>query len=120
MKKPMTIGQKLKKLRKLVGLSQNELAKRTGIRQGTISRLENGIATSMRSSNVTKIASCLGVSVDLIIGDRDHGIPSDYIGHDTQVNELIEVFSKCDIISREQIMAFARFIKERTQTTTED
>ncbi|MCZ6874966.1 MAG: helix-turn-helix transcriptional regulator [bacterium] len=38
----MTIGKRLKSLRKLKGLSQNEVARRAGINRPTISELESG------------------------------------------------------------------------------
>lgn len=43
------------------GLSGNEIARRTGVPQGTISRFLAG--TDMRISKAAKIAACLGLSL---------------------------------------------------------
>jgi len=55
-----TMGQKLRKLRKLRGLTMVELAERLGITQAQISRLETG-KQGFRSATLTKVAAALGV-----------------------------------------------------------
>ncbi len=54
------IGLKISKLREEQGLTTTELAKRVGISQAQISRLENG-KQGFRSSTLAKIAGALGV-----------------------------------------------------------
>ena len=54
------IGLKVSKLREEQGLTTTELAKRVGISQAQISRLENG-KQGFRSSTLTRIAKALGV-----------------------------------------------------------
>ena len=54
------IGLKVSKLREQQGLTTTELAKRVGISQAQISRLENG-KQGFRSSTLAKIAHALGV-----------------------------------------------------------
>ena len=55
----MTIGNKLKNLRNLCGLTQEELADRCDLTKGYISQLENDI-TSPSISTLTDILSALG------------------------------------------------------------
>ena len=54
------IGLKVSRLREQQGLTTTELAKRVGISQAQISRLENG-KQGFRSSTLAKIAHALGV-----------------------------------------------------------
>jgi len=54
------IGLKVSKLREKQGLTTTELARRVGISQAQISRLENG-KQGFRSSTLAKIAEALGV-----------------------------------------------------------
>lgn len=51
-------------LRLKVGLSQAELAQRTGIRQPHLSRLENGRHATASVETLTRLAQALGVSLD--------------------------------------------------------
>jgi len=70
----MDIGSKLKELRVLQGLTQEELADRAELSKGFISQLERDI-TSPSISTLADILQCLGVSVaDFFAEDRDDQI----------------------------------------------
>lgn len=56
----MTIGQRIKKTRLEIPMTQKELAKKVGITQPTISELEKG--DSAGSAHLPSIAAALGVS----------------------------------------------------------
>ncbi|MGD9021291.1 MAG: XRE family transcriptional regulator [Lysobacterales bacterium] len=66
MNKPKTgvspIGQRLKSLRNEQGWTLAEVARRTGISVGTLSKLENG-KTELNFSSVNKLAEGLGIAV---------------------------------------------------------
>lgn len=57
-------GQRLRYLRLNRGMSQKELAVRTGMRQGYVSCLETGARQSPSFMTVCRIAHALGVSVE--------------------------------------------------------
>ncbi|QNA86320.1 helix-turn-helix domain-containing protein [Sphingomonas sp. So64.6b] len=57
-----TIGDRLRALRKREGWTLTEVASRTGISQGTLSKLENG-RTKLNFSSVVKLASGLNLPV---------------------------------------------------------
>lgn len=59
------IGKKIASLRKEVGLSQSELAERTGMKQSSISRLESG-AHNATVEILNNIARVLGKKIALI------------------------------------------------------
>lgn len=64
-KDPKSLGLSIKRLRKANGLSQIELAKKTGMIQATISGLENGrgtIESFFKIIQVLKINLCLSNS----------------------------------------------------------
>lgn len=88
----MTVGERIKALRKERGLSQNKLAKLAGIAQPTLSAIEN----TTKSPNIVTvglIAAALGVTPNAllrdtrkndgswipVLGDVAAGIPSDAI-----------------------------------------
>lgn len=58
----------IKQLRRKLGLSQSELARRAGIRQGVLSYIENGRTKHPRVDTLAAIAAALGVTIeDLIV-----------------------------------------------------
>ena len=62
----MTIGRKIRELRKKAGISQNELGKRLQISQQQIAQYESG-KRAPKIETVEKIARALGVSVACIM-----------------------------------------------------
>ena len=62
----MTFGENLKKYRKLKAFTQAELAEKSGIKLGHISKLERD-ETDPKLSTITKLISALEISSDLLI-----------------------------------------------------
>ncbi|WP_274364768.1 helix-turn-helix domain-containing protein [Paenibacillus thermotolerans] len=56
------IGTKIRKLRRELGLTVDELAKKTGLSQSMVSQIENGL-TNPSLDTLWKISHCLGVPV---------------------------------------------------------
>lgn len=69
-RKSSLVGEKLKYVRTLRGLSQKELAARAGVSPGLIAQLETGKVQASLDT-VEKIAAALGVSVCSLILERD-------------------------------------------------
>ncbi len=67
----MDVGERLKSIRKLKGLSQRELAKRAGVTNSTISMIEkNGVSPSI--SSLKKVLSGIPISIgDFFTMDLD-------------------------------------------------
>lgn len=59
------IGSRIKRLREAAGLSQADLAEKTGLKQGNIARIEAG-KYSTGQDILTKIAQALGKRLDII------------------------------------------------------
>ena len=62
--------QRLHKVRSDRGLSQTELANKSGVSQSVISKIERGAMASPGADNLTKLAATLGCSVADFINDR--------------------------------------------------
>lgn len=60
------IGQRITALRKLEGISQQELADRAGLTRQHIGRIENGELVSVAYVTIQQIAEALGMTVDII------------------------------------------------------
>lgn len=64
----MTKGEKIKSLRKELGITQVELAKRIGVSKQTLYKYENDIITNIPSPKIELIASALQTSEGYIMG----------------------------------------------------
>lgn len=58
-------GARVRKLRNVLGLSQEKLAEKAGVHRTYIGMIERG-EKNITLSNIEKIASALGVSVDTL------------------------------------------------------
>lgn len=66
-----TFGARLKRIREVRGLSQQELADKAGVPYMTIYRAERAINQEPRISVAVKLARALGVTVDYLVGMYD-------------------------------------------------
>lgn len=60
------MGLKVKQIREAKGLTQTELAKRSGISRQTISAIENGKTEELKIGTVKAIAAALETTIDEI------------------------------------------------------
>lgn len=58
------MGYRVREVREKIGMTQEELAARSGVSRGTICALENDEERNTTSKTLRRIASALGVSVD--------------------------------------------------------
>jgi ribosome-binding protein aMBF1 (putative translation factor) len=65
------IGEEVRRLRMERGLSQNELAKRMGLSQSVVARLEAG-GVEPRLSTLDRVARALDVELDVHFQAKDH------------------------------------------------
>ena len=66
-----TIARRILRARQNKRWSQGDLARATGIQQGTISRYESGERSRVSTCNLIKIADATGVTVDFLLGRTD-------------------------------------------------
>lgn len=66
-KLPVLMGRRLRARRALLGITQPELAERTGIPQAHISRYERGVFTSINPERLVALAEVLGVTTDYLL-----------------------------------------------------
>ena len=69
----MALGDRLKFIREQKGLSQNELSRRSGVRQALISELESGKKEDTTGHALRSMARVLGVSVDYLLATFEPG-----------------------------------------------
>lgn len=68
MSRKQKLSQNIRRLRKKVNLSQEELAKQIGITYSTLAKLESGVNSNPTLDTLWKIADSLAVSLDDLVG----------------------------------------------------
>jgi transcriptional regulator with XRE-family HTH domain len=101
------IGKKVGALRQKQGITTTELAKRVGISQAQISRLENG-KQGFRSATLTKIAKALGVKpIYFFINEKDESSGEDSVYGLAAGGELVEALKAAEFVQVVERMAAA-------------
>ena len=95
-------GNRIRELRKAAGLSQVELAQRTGVSQPYISQIENQDASSLDIARMRVLSREFGCSPADLLADSDN---PDRL--DEQERELIKRFRAASAVQREMILRVA-------------
>jgi transcriptional regulator with XRE-family HTH domain len=67
---PVGIGERIRALRTEHGLSQEEVARRTGVSLGSYGDIERGVTTDPHYSTLRGISHALGVSIDRLLEEE--------------------------------------------------
>lgn len=70
-----TIGERVRALRKERGLSQEEVARRTGVSLGSYGDIERGVTTDPHYSTLRGISRALGVPIEELLLDEELAAP---------------------------------------------
>lgn len=94
----MTInpGTKIKELRTLAGMSQEELGRRVGVQRAAINKYEVGSVTNIPLSTIEKIAQVFDVSPNYIVGWDD--TPSNPLSAEVKVLKGVQTFYGKDAV----------------------
>lgn len=100
---PMTIGARIKERRVALGLNQEELAKKVGIAQGTLSNLETGKTEAPSGPTLAELCKVLKTTSRWIMeGKGDPAVPAFNTEDEQTVLELLAAMTP------EQRQAFVR------------
>ena len=64
----MTVGDRIRKHRKLSGISQTDLAEKIGVSKQTLYKYEKNVITNIPSDKIEEIAKVLNVSESCLMG----------------------------------------------------
>ena len=62
-----TIGENIKKARNKLGLTQDDLVRKSGVKHTTLTKNESNVVVKKRVQTVAKIAKALGVAIEELI-----------------------------------------------------
>lgn len=71
----MAIGEKIKELRQVTGLTQRQLARKAGVDQGGLSKIERRLKANLTLEMLRRLARALGCSVADLLDDEDKESP---------------------------------------------
>ena len=75
----MTVGEKIKNLRKSLGLTQTELGQRVGVQKNAVSKWECGRVEDIPTSTIKQLASLFSVPASYLIDDDSAPLPSNIL-----------------------------------------
>lgn len=103
-----SVGNRLRKARNRVGLTQDEVAKKLGVTRSVIARYESG-TNDPPTENIIKMAEMYGVSADWLLCLTNDPRPVEEI---TETHRRIEE-ALSDDPNAEELLAFWKELKER-------
>jgi len=113
----MTIGERIKKRREILGIAQTELAEKVKMSKQTIYKYENGIITNIPSDKIEAIAKALDVSPGYLMGweaplPDDAELFADMLG-DQRLLKYMSIVKNMDAAQKEQIYSYIEFVASK-------
>lgn len=106
----MTMGERIKELRKMNNLSQEELATMLGLKKAAISKYEKGIVSNMKQSVIKKMADIFGVTPSYLmcLDDAPTIDINDLISEKPEMKVLLDIAKDA---SPEELSTYIKLIK---------
>lgn len=73
----MTTGEKIKQLRKSLGMTQEDLGKKIGVQKAAINKYETGVVVNLKKSTIASLSRALCVSPVELLSPDDSSLSSD-------------------------------------------
>lgn len=102
----MTAGQKIKSLRKTLGLTQTELGEKLGVKKNAVSKWECGRVDDIPMSKIKSMALLFGVTASCLIDDDAAIMPREENLSDLER----EIIKKVRLLSPEQQQVFLAYL----------
>lgn len=102
----MTVGEKIKTLRKELGLTQTELGEKLGVQKNAVSKWETGRVDDIPGSKVRAMAALFGVSPSYLIDDEEESVRFDDFTY-AMYNEAKDLPEE----KKQMLLEMAKFMK---------
>ena len=106
----MALAEKVKRLRNKRGMSQSELADAADLTQATISRIESGQVSELRSDALMRLAVSLKVTMDFLSGRTERFTSYDLFRTDPDAEYVLELYKELSPRSREGLKEYAQYL----------
>lgn len=100
--------------RKEIGLRQNELARRLGIKTPTVTRWEKRKSIPMSPDLIRQLAIALKMSNSDVLRECGYEIDNTYIGFDSNSPQqrILNILDKCDDLKQKTIVKMVELLYE--------
>ena len=107
-------AERIKEQTKQKDMSVKKLLENCALGVNTVTKMSNG--KDIVSQNLLKIASCLDVSTDYLLGRTENPkLNLSVSEHNEMLNKLISVYSEMDIVQKSKLLVLAdEILKENT------
>ena len=102
----MTVGEKIKSLRKQLGLTQTELGEKLGVQKNAVSKWETGRVDDIPGSKIRSMAALFGVSPSYLIDDEEESVRLDDFTY-AMYNEAKDLPEE----KKQMLLEMAKFMK---------
>lgn len=120
MEKVNIFGEKLKSLRKDLGVSQKEFGNAIGIDQSKINKLEHGYLEA-NYNDLVKIANHYHVSIDSLLGlDNKKDTPAEVSNLGTDQRAIQKLAEKLDDVQASQVYNYMLFVIDQKSNRYEN
>lgn len=109
------IGDKIKRLRLQLVMSQGQLARAAGIDQPKLSRIENGRTTSFDAEFLRRVAHALGVTVSHLLEDLNHPVPGVTGPLEDGADFLLTAYRRLSNDGKRRLMIFISFLQREEE-----
>jgi transcriptional regulator with XRE-family HTH domain len=114
-----SIGNRIKELRTLSGLSQEELGNKVGVQRAAINKYEKGIVENIPIKTIEKLAMVFDVSPTYIVGWN--GENSNPLAAEVKVIQGVKAFFGADAVDLlESFVSLSKDGKKRVCTYADD
>ncbi len=107
----MTVGEKIKTLRKEHGLTQTELGEKLGVQKNAVSKWETGRVDDIPGSKIRAMATLFGVSPAYLIDDEEEPVRFDDFTY-AMYNEAKDLPEE----KKQMLLEMAKFMRLQTNT----
>ncbi len=100
----MTVGERIRKKRESIGISQTEFAKKVGVSKQTLYKYETNIITNIPCNTIENIANILNISPAILMGWENEET------HIPQIDELINKTNSLNQKGIEELIKYTDYL----------
>lgn len=114
----MTMGEIIKKQRQQVGMTQEELAEKLGLKKSAIAKYESGRVQNIKRSTLEKMAAIFNCTPSSLMGFQDQDLG--FFIRDTQIGSNDIFIEQTKINSTNSLARYMRYVEMYMQLDSDN
>ena len=107
----MSLGKHILALREKYGWNQQQVAEASRISQATISRIERGQVTQLKSEALKRLADALGVTMNYLVDPTERLFSATVSDVSATMHYIAHVYHTLSPARRDQLRSFVQFLE---------